>query len=90
MSNFFIQNKVTNKIIDQISEKMFCEVYPKNPRKPNGIAQRYNRTIFGYGSDRESSGRLRSSNPRRLLMLRLLQRMFLVRMVRWLRCLTSF
>ena len=41
MSDFFVQNKVTNKIIEQISEKMFCEVTPKRPRKPNGVAQRY-------------------------------------------------
>ena len=41
MSDFFVQNKVTNKIIEQISEKLFCEVHPKRPRKPNGVAQRY-------------------------------------------------
>ena len=57
MSNFFIQNKVTNKIIEQISEKMFCEVYPKNPRKPNGIAQRYSPDYSSdMAPDREPSG----------------------------------
>ncbi len=42
MSDFSTQSFLTNKIIEQIAEKMFCEVHPTRPRTPNGVAQRYN------------------------------------------------
>lgn len=57
MSDFSTQSFLTNKIIEQISEKMFCEVHPKRPRKPNGVAQRYSPNYRSdMAPDREPSG----------------------------------
>jgi hypothetical protein len=42
MTDFSVQQALTNKIIRGLSEKLFCEVHPTRPRKPNGVAQRYN------------------------------------------------
>lgn len=42
MTDFSVQQAITNKIIRGLSEKLFCELHPTRPRKPNGVAQRYN------------------------------------------------